>query len=375
MPMDTDVCIVGGGPAGLAAAIALRGHGFRVTVADGAKPPIVKACGEGLLPDAIEAMQALGITLGESDGYTLRGIRFEDDHASVSAKFPFGKGTGMRREELHARMLERAQDCGASLIWNAPVRRLDPDGVLAGGIKIRAGWVIGADGSRSRVRRWSGLESFVFKSNRFGFRKHYRVAPWSEYIEIHWSKTSQAYVTPVSGHEVCVALIHNSANLRFDGSFRMFPELASRLKGAAQASLERGAVTSMFELKRVARGNVALIGDASGSVDAITGEGLSLSFRQAAALGDALASGDLRNYRRAHRQLLRRPQFMARLLLLLGRKHMIRRRVMRTMEATPQLFERLVAYHIGAARPLQLATAGALLGWRLLEDLNSWAEA
>ena len=52
-PDATDVFVIGGGPAGLAAAIAARGRGFRVLVADGAQPPIDKACGEGLLPTGV----------------------------------------------------------------------------------------------------------------------------------------------------------------------------------------------------------------------------------------------------------------------------------------------------------------------------------
>jgi len=44
---STDIFIIGGGPAGLAAAIAARQRGFRVVVADGAQMPINKPCGEG----------------------------------------------------------------------------------------------------------------------------------------------------------------------------------------------------------------------------------------------------------------------------------------------------------------------------------------
>ena len=73
-------------------------------------------------------------------------------------------------------------------------------------------------------------------------------------------------------------------------------------------------------LAAVTKGNVALLGDASGTVDAITGEGLHLAFRQAAALAEALAAGDLSPYAAAHRRLQKMPQLMARLLLLLGWK-------------------------------------------------------
>lgn len=366
MGCDTDVFVVGGGPAGLAAAIAARTLGFRVIVADGAKPPISKACGEGLLPDALKALCELGVALREEDGRVLRGIQFEDGQSSVSASFPDGHGLGVRREVLHQRMVERARDCGVELLWNTPVMGLHKEGVVAGGNKIQARWVIGADGSRSRVRRWSGLESNVSKRNRFGFRQHYRLEPWTDFTEIHWGEAAQAYVTPVSAQEICVVLISNNPNLRFDESLRTFPKLANRLRLAPSSSPERGAVTSMFDLKRVVRGNVALLGDASGSVDAITGEGLSLSFRQAAALADALAAGDLELYEKGHRRLARRPRLVGNLLLLLGGQSGLRKRALQALEAAPQLFERVLAYHVGETRPLQLATAGAIFGWRFL---------
>jgi len=63
IPRQSDVFIVGGGPAGLAAAIALRARGFGVTVADPALPPIDKACGEGLMPNALRTFERLGVSL------------------------------------------------------------------------------------------------------------------------------------------------------------------------------------------------------------------------------------------------------------------------------------------------------------------------
>ena len=73
---DTDVFIIGGGPAGLAAAIAARQRGFDVMVADSALPPIDKPCGEGLMPDGVCALADLGIYIPPEDSYPFRGIRF-----------------------------------------------------------------------------------------------------------------------------------------------------------------------------------------------------------------------------------------------------------------------------------------------------------
>jgi len=60
---DIDVFVAGGGPAGLAAAIAARQQGFSVMVADSAIPPIDKACGEGLMPDGLDSLRQLGMTI------------------------------------------------------------------------------------------------------------------------------------------------------------------------------------------------------------------------------------------------------------------------------------------------------------------------
>src|SRR6476660_1450679 len=77
------------------------------------------------------------------------------------------------------------------------------------------------------------------------------------------------------------------------------------------------------------QGCVALVGDASGTVDAITGEGLCLSFRQAEVLAECFAAGNLERYQQLHRALARRPTLMARLMLTLDWKTSFRQRVMR----------------------------------------------
>jgi flavin-dependent dehydrogenase len=101
-------------------------------------------------------------------------------------------------------------------------------------------------------------------------------------------------------------------------------------------------------------------------VDAITGEGLRLAFHQARALVDAMARDDLQVYERTHRQSARRPLWMGRLLLWLGRNAKLRERAMRMMQRRPQLFARLLAIHVGYATPTDILATSAQLSWRFL---------
>jgi 2-polyprenyl-6-methoxyphenol hydroxylase-like FAD-dependent oxidoreductase len=408
-PRSTEVFVIGGGPAGLAAAIAARLHGFRVLVADGATPPIDKACGEGLMPDGLAALRELGVELRRGDGFAFRGVRFVDEGSAVETRFPrgiAGAGMGVRRAILQQRMLERAAALGVEFLWATPVVGLRDGGVeIARPTRevIAARWIIGADGSGSRVRKWSGLEEYTQKESRFAFRRHYRVAPWTDGAEVYWGARGQAYVTPVSAKEVCVVAITRHADLRSGEILREFPALVEQLSGAELTSSERGAVTSTHRLRRVTRGDfrqaadearsngqnvagpnvawfdvapngvrpegcagVALIGDASGGVDAITGEGLCLSFHQAARLADALECGNLDEYERAHRKLARRPNFMATMMLALDRRPTLRHRVLRVFTTEPEIFARFVAMHVGETSALHAARTGAVFGWRLL---------
>lgn len=363
----TDVFVVGGGPAGLAAAIAARQKGFTVSLADGREPPIDKPCGEGLMPGTLRALAALGVRLDARVGHRLRGMRFVQAGACVTSVFPDGEGIGIRRPLLHETLLARAKGTGVRLFWRAPVTGIAPEGVEIAGRLVRTRWIIAADGSGSRVRRWSGLGAATHQAGRAAVRRHYRVRPWSDHVEIHWVRRIQAYVTPISGEEICVVTTGESPGAAsFRTVLESLPDLRAKLVGAPLATRERGAVTWMTRLRRVSRGNVALVGDASGGVDAITGEGLCLAFRQALALADAIAAGDLREYERAHRILARRPMRMGRMLLTMSRNPAVRERLVRALAARPELFERLLAMHAGQAQPDQILATGARLGWQFL---------
>jgi menaquinone-9 beta-reductase len=363
-----DVFVAGAGPAGLACAIACAIQGLTVHVADAMEPPIDKACGEGLLPDAVESLASLGLDLVHSldnrEGHPLRGVRFVGDSgASAQAVFN-AQGRGIRRTVLHKLLLDRATALGVHFHWKNSVQGIETQST---GILVRTNrqllhtrFLVGADGHHSRIASWAGLTEASVHSRRIGLRQHYTIAPWTDFAEVYWSNFGQAYVTPNSPSEVCVAFIADKKFASAEQALSRFPALRHRLSTSQPSDPARGSITLGRKLRRVATGNIALVGDASGSVDAVTGEGLALCFRQAAALALALRAGDLALYQQAHRRIQLRPSLMSSSLLLMDSSPRLRDRVLNTFEGRPRLFERLLQMHIGYS-PLQFLGNDGLL--------------
>ncbi len=353
-----DLLVVGGGPAGLAVAIAARLAGLEVTVCERRSPPIDKACGEGLMPDGLAPLDDWGVRL--EAGFPFRGIRYIDGQVVAEGEFPRGRGLGLRRPALHLALVGRAEELGVRLLWGVAVRGLEEDGLATEAGVLRGGWTVAADGLHSNVRLWAGLEGPPARLRRFGVRRHYGVAPWSDKVEVHWSDRCEAYVTPVGPAEVGVALLWSGERVSFDELLGRFPALVERLRGAPCTSRDRGAGVLFQRARAVQRGRLALVGDAAGYLDAITGEGLAVAFHQAAALVEAIVAGDLRRYERAWRRIMRLPATLIRSLLWVEARPAVRRRLMRTLAAEPALFSRLLAIHAREVPARRLGLGGTL---------------
>lgn len=362
----TDAFVVGAGPAGLAAAISLRRAGMDVVVADAAQPAIDKACGEGLMPDAMAALGELGVHVPASDGHIFHGICFRTESSAASAHFAQGKGLGVRRTVLHDLLVEHAAALGVHILWDTRVEVKGHGQLTANGAEWTSRWIVGADGQRSRVRQFAQLEHRQL-SQRYGFRQHFSVAPWTDCVEVYWAKEGQAYVTPTGENEVCVALVMEAKTNRMARLAEMFPSLGARLAGQRVTTDERGAMTICRRLPRVTRGSVALIGEAAGSIDAVTGEGLALAFKQALALGESLPQGDLEMYERKNRQVRRTPFAMSQFMVFLGRHPGLQARIIQACERDNSLFSHLMAVHLGMRSPLKISPASLTsFGWNMV---------
>ena len=374
-PDEIDVLVVGGGPAGMAAGIYFGRAGLRTMVCERGPLPADKPCGEGVMPTGLEYLERLGVSAYLDQDHTrpFSGIHYlSTSGAGASARFAEGPGQGIRRTELSRAFCERAAKIHALEVRSRTPVTLGlrgPSGTEAwlDGRKITARLIVGADGIRSEVRRWAGLQGVSTQRRRFAVQQHFRCQPWSEYVEVHWAGDAEAYVTPCGREEVGVAVLWAAEEKKSGGGQRLmesmlsrFPRLRASLQGVEPSSGAR-AIGPMHQVARspVADG-VGLVGDASGYLDAITGEGISLALAQVQALYDSIGpwmlsndavptAGELQGYSRRISGMVRQHRLITRLVLFLSRKPRLAERAIKGLGRQPELFRWLLSANMGAA--------------------------
>jgi flavin-dependent dehydrogenase len=339
--VDFDLLVVGGGPVGLATAIEGALAGLSVAVLDRRTGPIDKACGEGLMPSARAALDRLGV---EVEGREFRGIRYCAPGRSATALFSGRPGLGLRRLALSRALGARADGLGVKrldLAATAPV--LGPDGVEVAGVS--ASWLAVADGLHSPTRRALGLHRTPPASDppRYGLRRHYRLEPWTDVVEVHWSRRAEAYVTPVAADAVGVAVLGPGGGRSFESRLADFPELCERVAAAPAASAVRGAGPLRQRSTRRVAGRALLVGDAAGYLDALTGEGLSVGLSCARELVRCLVAGRPQDYERAWLGATRRYRVLTGGLLWAAQRPKVRSGIVPAAERLPRVFTGIVA--------------------------------
>jgi flavin-dependent dehydrogenase len=333
--------VVGAGPVGLTAAIAARLQGLACVVIDRREPPLDKACGEGIMPEGVRQLAELEVRPTMSHPFA--GIRYIDGDHIAEARFG-QPGLGVRRTALSDALLTRARELGVELSFGTSALSLSQRrehvrlSTTAGDLDTRL--LVGADGLHSKVRELAGIAVRVSPLARYAARCHYRLRPWSPCVDVHWADDCEAYVTPVASDTVGIAVIRHGREVRFDEALAAFPELAARLAGAEVVSRLRGAGPFRQDVQRRHLGNVVLVGDAAGYVDALTGEGLTTGIRCARALADVAARGQpLAAYEDHYRRITRTYYAMTGMMLAIAQRPTLRRQVIGLLARAPALFD------------------------------------
>ena len=332
-----DVIVVGGGPVGLVTALYGARAGLDVVVYESRPGPVDKACGEGLMPGAVARLHALGVAL---DGRPFTGIAYVDGANRAEGRFRNGPGLGVRRTTLHRALTAAVVDAGVPIVnERAGPPTLDGRGVVLGARRAR--YLVAADGLHSPIRRRLGLDRPSSAAHRWGLRRHYRLTPWTDLVEVHWpvrtaAERTEAYVTPVADGLVGVAVLTERPG-SFEDHLAVFPWLRDRLR-AAPFGATLGAGPLRQRSRRRVDGPVLLVGDAAGYVDALTGEGIAVGLASAQALIGCLQAGRPQDYERQWLRCSRRYRALTSGLLWSRRRPRVARAIVPAAARWPRLF-------------------------------------
>lgn len=375
--------IVGGGLAGSATALHLARAGHDVLVLDRGTFPREKVCGEGLMPHGIHELDELGLldAIRETDPQPFRGIGYHVGETRAVGHFPGGRtGLGVRRARIDE-VLHRActESPHIEVRTGVRVRDLKPD---AAGVQvetsegpIHAKLVVGADGLGSLVRRKAKLRREHRGAPRYGARVHVRLARpevQSELVEVLLGEGLEWYITPTGPGEANLALLCNKEVSRsFAGGLSQAlwarmqaePALAPWLDGAEPLTEAKLCGPLRQEVTAAATDRIVLVGDAAGFVDAITGEGMSLSLMEARLaaqiLSDPAVIADpsrarLMAYDRQRRRATRSLVWFTRIVLWGLRQRAIAGLAIRNLARHPDAFSRMLGINVGERELWQL---------------------
>lgn len=368
-----DVIVVGGGPAGSAAALFLRQRGHDVLLVDEARFPRDKVCGESVSPESWRLLEALGAAPRVRDlrPHPLRGmILTAPDGTSFRGEYRGARepGFALRREAFDDALLTTAREAGVEVREGTRATGILVEHGQVAGVRCengrgpevcRARLIIGADGRRSIVARRLGLLREHRSLRKFSVRGHWDgMEGLTELGEMHVGGGGYCGVAPLSPVGANVAFVLDKREMvgaagDLEGFYRRtlarWPRLAERLGRARLLGPPRAIGPLALEARHVAVPGAALVGDSAGFYDPFTGEGVTLALRSAelaAAVAhralDAPGPADLSEYERLRRAATLDKFRLNRLLQRVVAWPALSNAVARRLARRPDLADRLV---------------------------------
>lgn len=313
-----DVCVVGAGPSGSAAAIASQRAGLSTLLIDAQGPDRDKTCGDGLTPRAVATLKRLGLE-DVLPAYRNRGLKLHGFGGDVTAPWPDGAygtfGSASPRRVFDAALVDAARAAGAEVWHSCPATGVRMDGGRIAAVEtpqgpeleVRAKWVIVADGVRSPVgkmlgRTWHRGQVYGIAARSYCASPHSGEDWMHSHVELRDAsgdiQPGYGWIFPLGDGEVnlgCGALSTDARPARVNTK-KLLALYASQQREAWQLGPEQSVASALLPMggavSNVAGPNWALVGDAAACVNPLNGEGIDYGLETAVAAVELIAAGD-----------------------------------------------------------------------------------
>jgi menaquinone-9 beta-reductase len=319
-PVDCDVLVVGGGPAGSTLAYHLAMAGVKVMVVEAEKFPRDKVCGDGVSSISVAELERLGITALPSFTSTNEvhrvGLFLEEDFVTINlAKTP--------KSPYHARivprilldnwMYEAASRNGASYLENTRLTHFTVhDGYVRAEVKqgsrehtLKAKMIVGADGSSSTVSRIIHGKKPDNAFRLLGLRAYYHgIEGPADQVDVYFSKDNfpgiyWTFPVGTQGANVGLAMVAKTIPDQTSHAKDLLlnhiehnPHMRNRIgNGKLEGRVMGWPLTFYNRQSKLAGERWLLVGDAAGLINPLSGDGIQYAILSGRWAAEAILSG------------------------------------------------------------------------------------
>ncbi|HVM60222.1 MAG TPA: NAD(P)/FAD-dependent oxidoreductase [Verrucomicrobiae bacterium] len=299
---ETDVIVVGGGPAGAAAATGCAQRGLRVTLIEHARFPRHKVCGDTINPNCWPILKRLGVAskIRDLPHDRVDGATYTATNRSIFTVDLPPATVAIRRSSLDAALLDHARSLGAQVIEGETVHDILPGGRVRtnhGEYAARLG-IVGADGRHSVIARRAGLASGrTPRDGHIAFQSHFEApAALDHRVQLHLFRGGYCGLVRVDAERVNLCIITGPQAARFHRdcealfAHTVWQNPHFRELGIAPEPLDplRSAHPLQSPAGRAAASGVFLTGDALRVMEPFTGQGIFFALRTGELAAEAI---------------------------------------------------------------------------------------